>query len=89
MTPARPGVVTRRAHISAVGCLEYVLRSHASEVALALVANTMVAQLLYNSTGRPVLGNQVAQPRLPSFALPYPQHHLLGATIVEGEGHQF
>ena len=38
--------------------LEYFLRSRASKVVvLALVANTMVAQLLYNSAGQLVLGN--------------------------------
>ena len=47
-------------HISAVDRLEYFLRSRASKVVvLALVANTMVAQLLYNSAGQLVLGNQV------------------------------
>jgi hypothetical protein len=40
--------------------LEYFLRSRASKVVvLALVANTMVAQLLYNSAGQLVLGNGV------------------------------
>ena len=40
-----------RARISAVDRLEYFLRSRASKVVvLALVANTMVAQLLYNSS---------------------------------------
>jgi hypothetical protein len=49
-----------RAHISVVDRLEYFLRSRASKVVvLALVANTMVAQLLYNSAGRLVLGNAV------------------------------
>ncbi len=49
-----------RARISAVDRLEYFLRSRASKVVvLALVANTMVAQLLYNSAGQLVLGNQV------------------------------
>lgn len=52
--------VTSRAHISPVDRLEYFLRSRASKVVvLALVANTMVAQLLYNSAGQLVLGNQV------------------------------
>jgi hypothetical protein len=50
----------QRAHISIVDRLEYFLRSRASKVVvLALVANTMVAQLLYNSAGRLVLGNGV------------------------------
>lgn len=49
-----------RARISAVDRLEYFLRSRASKVVvLALVANTMVAQLLYNSAGQLVIGNQV------------------------------
>src|SRR6201997_5052064 len=47
-----------RSHISVVDRLEYFLRSRASKVVmLALVANTMVAQLLYNSAGRLVLDN--------------------------------
>src|SRR5215469_12855421 len=46
------------ARISAVDRLDYFLRSRASKVVvLALVANTMVAQLLYNSAGQLVLGN--------------------------------
>jgi hypothetical protein len=50
----------RGAQISSVDRLEYFLRSRASKVVvLALVANTMVAQLLYNSAGQLVLGNQV------------------------------
>jgi hypothetical protein len=49
-----------RARISAVDRLEYFLRSRASKVVvLALVANTMVAQLLYNSAGQLVIGNQM------------------------------
>jgi len=48
------------ARISVVDQLEYFLRSRASKVVvLALVANTMVAQLLYNSAGQLVLGNGV------------------------------
>ena len=48
------------ARISGVDRLIYFLRSRASKVVvLALVANTMVAQLLYNSAGRLVLGNRV------------------------------
>ncbi len=51
---------TTRARISLVDRLEYFLRSRASKVVvLALVANTMVAQLLYNSAGQLVIGNQV------------------------------
>src|SRR5215471_241541 len=49
-----------RAKISLVDRLDYFLRSRASKVVvLALVANTMVAQLLYNSAGQLVLGNGV------------------------------
>jgi hypothetical protein len=49
-----------RARISAVDRLEYFLRSRASKVVvLSLVANTMVAQLLYKSAGQLVVGNQV------------------------------
>src|SRR5215472_18781602 len=49
-----------RAHVSAMDRLEYFLRSRASKVVvLALVANTMVAQLLYNSAGQLVLGSQL------------------------------
>ena len=48
-----------RPHL-AVDRLDYFLRSRGSKVVvLALVANTMVAQLLYNSAGQLVLGNQV------------------------------
>jgi len=51
---------TRRARIPWVDRLDYFLRSRASKVVmLALVANTMVAQLLYNSVGQLVVGNQV------------------------------
>lgn len=47
-------------HISLIDRLEYFLRSRASKVVvLALVANTMVAQLLYNSAGQLVLGKGV------------------------------
>src|SRR5215470_15984262 len=56
----RPDAYKSRARISAVDRLEYFLRSRASKVVvLSLVANTMVAQLLYNSAGQLVLGNQV------------------------------
>ncbi len=48
------------ARIGTLDRLEYFLRSRASKVVvLALVANTMVAQLLYNSAGQLVLGNGV------------------------------
>ena len=47
-----------RAHISWVDRVEYAVRSRGAKVVvLALVANTMVAQLLYNSAGQLVLGN--------------------------------
>jgi hypothetical protein len=50
----------RPARIAPVDRLDYFLRSRASKVVvLALVANTMVAQLLYNSAGQLVLGNGV------------------------------
>jgi hypothetical protein len=56
----RQGFTASRARISVVDRLEYFLRSRASKVVvLALVANTMVAQLLYNSAGQLVLGNGV------------------------------
>jgi hypothetical protein len=49
-----------RAPISLLDRLDYFLRSRASKVVvLALVVNTMVAQLLYNSAGQLVLGNQM------------------------------
>jgi hypothetical protein len=48
----------RRAQISWVDRVEYAVRSRGAKVVvLALVANTMVAQLLYNSAGQLVLGN--------------------------------
>src|SRR5258708_27183166 len=48
----------RRQRIPGVDRLDYFLRSRASKVVvLSLVANTMVAQLLYNSAGQLVLGN--------------------------------
>ena len=57
MTHART-IGSRKARISLVDRLDYFLRSRASKVVvLALVANTMVAQLLYNSAGQLVLGN--------------------------------
>ena len=47
-----------RAHISWVDRIEYAVRSRGAKVVvLALVANTMVAQLLYNSAGQLVLGS--------------------------------
>ena len=47
-------------HISRVDRAVYFLRSRGAQVVvLALVANTMVAQLLYNSAGQLVLGNQL------------------------------
>ena len=48
----------RRTQISLVDRIEYAVRSRGAKVVvLALVANTMVAQLLYNSAGQLVLGN--------------------------------
>jgi hypothetical protein len=48
----------KRSPISWVDRVEYAVRSRgAKAVVLALVANTMVAQLLYNSAGQLVLGN--------------------------------
>jgi hypothetical protein len=47
-----------RAHISTIDRIEYAIRSRGAKlVVLALVANTMVAQLLYNSAGQLALGN--------------------------------
>src|SRR5690348_17831855 len=49
-----------RARVPWVDRLEYAVRSRGAKVVvLALVANTMVAQLLYNSAGQLVLGNKV------------------------------
>src|SRR5690348_4081148 len=49
---------THAARVGHVDRLVYFLRSRGVQVVvLALVANTMVAQLLYNSAGRLVLGN--------------------------------
>jgi hypothetical protein len=48
----------RHSQISWVDRVEYAVRSRGAKiVVLALVANTMVAQLLYNSAGQLVLGN--------------------------------
>jgi hypothetical protein len=48
----------KRSQISWVDRVEYAVRSRGAKlVVLALVANTMVAQLLYNSAGQLVLGN--------------------------------
>ena len=50
----------RMSRISRVDRAVYFLRSRGAQVVvLALVANTMVAQLLYNSAGQLVLGNQL------------------------------
>jgi len=49
-----------RARVGPVERLDYAVRSRGSKVVvLALVANTMVAQLLYNSAGQLVLGSGV------------------------------
>jgi hypothetical protein len=43
---------TRQARVGPIDRLDYAVRSRGSKVVvLALVANTMVAQLLYNSAG--------------------------------------
>src|SRR6476646_8350624 len=50
--------VAIRARIGLVDRAEYAIRSRGAKlVVLALVANTMVAQLLYNSAGQLVLSN--------------------------------
>jgi hypothetical protein len=50
--------VAVRPRISVVDRIEYAVRSRGAKVVvLALVANTMVAQLLYNSAGQLVLGS--------------------------------
>jgi hypothetical protein len=55
-----PELERHRARIAPVDRLDYFLHSRASKVVvLALVANTMVAQLLYNSAGQLVLSNGV------------------------------
>ena len=47
-----------RAHVSWGDRMEYAIRSRGAKVVvLALVANTMVAQLLYNSAGQLVLSS--------------------------------
>jgi hypothetical protein len=51
---------SRVSRVSRVDRAVYFLRSRGTQVVvLALVANTMVAQLLYNSAGQLVLGNQL------------------------------
>jgi hypothetical protein len=50
---------TKHGRISLLDRIDYFLRSRASKlVVMALVTNTMVAQLLYNSAGQLVLGNR-------------------------------
>jgi hypothetical protein len=52
--------MSQHARVPLVDRLEYFLRSRSSKVVvLALVANTMVAQLLYNSAGQLILGSSV------------------------------
>ncbi len=54
---AEPGLL--RVRVSLVDRMVYFLRSRGAQVVvLALVANTMVAQLLYNSAGQLVLSNR-------------------------------
>jgi hypothetical protein len=56
LTPTRQQSV--RARVPAIDRIEYAIRSRGAKlVVLALVANTMVAQLLYNSAGQLVLSN--------------------------------
>src|SRR5215471_14802710 len=51
-----------RARVPAIDRIEYSIRSRGAKlVVLALVANTMVAQLLYNSAGQLVLGDEFLQ----------------------------
>src|SRR5262249_7622608 len=53
-------LASRSARVGVVDRAEYFLRSRGAKlVVLALVANTMVAQLLYNSAGQLVVGNGV------------------------------
>src|SRR5262245_52235020 len=53
-------IAVGRVRVSGVEQAEYFLRSRGPKVvALALVANTMVAQLLYNSAGQLVVGGAV------------------------------
>jgi len=53
-------LMRKTARVSRLDQLDYFLRSRASKVVvLALVANTMVAQLLYNSAGQLVVGSTV------------------------------
>jgi hypothetical protein len=50
---------TKHGRIAPLDRIDYFLRSRASKlVVMALVTNTMVAQLLYNSAGQLVLGNR-------------------------------
>jgi hypothetical protein len=59
-TLARSSQRLRDARVSLLDRVDYFLRSRASKVVvLSLVANTMVAQLLYNSAGQLVLGTAV------------------------------
>jgi hypothetical protein len=58
--PSSRSSPTERARVPWVDRLEYAVRSRGAKVVvLALVANTMVAQLLYNSAGQLVLGSGV------------------------------
>ena len=56
--PSSRSSPTDRARVPWVDRLEYAVRSRGAKVVvLALVANTMVAQLLYNSAGQLVLSS--------------------------------
>lgn len=56
LTPTRQR--SMRARVSVIDRIEYAIRSRGAKlVVLTLVANTMVAQLLYNSAGQLVLSN--------------------------------
>src|SRR5262249_34333192 len=68
-----------RARIARVDRAVYFLRSRGAQVVvLALVANTMVAQLLYNSAGQLVLGSQLL--------LGYLLFSAVCSTVADAEG---
>src|SRR5215468_9690726 len=77
----RPGprATAHVARISRVERAVYFLRSRGAQVVvLALVANTMVAQLLYNSAGQLVLGSQLL--------LGYLLFSAVCSTVADAEG---
>jgi hypothetical protein len=58
MSQAASVTAVKRVRVSLMDRIDYFLRSRASKVVvMALVSNTMVAQLLYNSAGQLVLSN--------------------------------